>query len=85
MSAQSLIGYAILIVFGSMIWIASGYIVADVIIPWGNGFIMTFSPMQDSYNTAELLLQMVIASPFFGLLLWGYDHINNSNSQSGGD
>lgn len=85
MSAQSLIGYGILVVFGAMIWIASGYIVADVLIPWGNGFINTFAPMQDSYNTAETLLQIVVASPFFGLLLWGYDHLNNSNMTSGGD
>jgi hypothetical protein len=85
MSAQSLIGYGILVVFGAMIWIASGYVVADVLIPWGNGFINTFHPMQDSYNTAETLLQIVVASPFFGLLLWGYDHLNNSNSGSGGD
>lgn len=85
MSAQSLIGYGIMVVFGAMIWIASGYIVADVLIPWGNGFITTFHPMQDSYNTAETLLQIVVASPFSGLLLWGYDHLNNSNASSGGD
>lgn len=85
MSAQSLIGYVMLIVFGAMIWISSGYIVSQILIPWGNGFITVFHPMQDSYNTAETLVQIIVASPFFGLLLWGYDHLNNSNASSGGD
>ena len=85
MSAQSLIGYIILIVFGAIIWGVSGYIVSDIILPWGNGFISAFNPAQDSYNTAFLLVQIIIASPFVGLLYWGYDHLNNSNQQSGGD
>ena len=45
MSAQSLIGYVMLIVFGAMIWISSGYIVSQILIPWGNGFITVFHPM----------------------------------------
>lgn len=85
MSAQSMIGYLIIIVFAAIIWGVSGYVVSIVIIPWGNNFIATFMPMQDSYNTASLLLQIIVASPFLGLLLWGFDHINNANRQSGGD
>ena len=85
MSSQSLIGYGIVVVFGLIIWGVSGYIADNVIIPWGNNFITTFNPMQDSYDTAALLVQIIIASPMFGLLLWGYDHLNNSNQQSGGD
>lgn len=85
MSAQSFIGYIMLIFFTAAIWGCAGYLVGNVIVPWGNGFIGVFNPSQDSYNTAYLLVQIIIASPFVGLLLWGYDHINNSNQQSGGD
>jgi hypothetical protein len=85
MSSQSLIGFLILVVFTALIWGASGYVVGNIIIPWGNGFIGVFNPMQDSYNTALLLTQIIVASPFIALLLWGYDHLNNSNMQSGGD
>lgn len=85
MSAQSLIGYAIMIVFGAIIWEASGYIIANILFPWGNAFITSFAPMQDSYNTASLLGQIVVASPLLGLMLWGFDHLNNSNSTAGDD
>ena len=85
MSAQSLIGYGILIVFGALIWGASGYVVGNVIVPWGNGFITYGVASQDSFNTALTLIQIMVASPFLMILLWGYDHINNSNQQSGGD
>jgi hypothetical protein len=85
MSSQSLIGYMIIVVFSLIIWGVAGYVVGNILIPWGNGFITAFNPQQDSYDTAYLLLQIIIASPFVGLLLWGYDHINNSNMQSGGD
>ena len=84
MSAQSLIGYGILIVFGALIWGASGYIVGNVIVPWGNDFIMLGVASQDSFNTAQTLIQIMVASPFLMLLLWGYDHINNANTDSGG-
>ena len=84
MSAQSFIGYMILIVFGAMIFGACGYIV-DLLVPWGNSFLSGFSQSQDAMNTAHLIIQIFIASPFLALLLWGYDHINNSNKQSGGD
>lgn len=85
MSSQSLIGYAIIMVFSAVIWGVSGYVVGNVIVPWGNFFITTGPVMQDSYDTAYLILQIIIASPMFGLLLWGYDHLNNSNAESGGD
>jgi hypothetical protein len=86
MSAQSLIGYAILIVFGAAIFGVSGYLVSWVILPWGNHFIGSgFLVSQDSFNTAFLITQIFVASPFITLLLWGYDHLNNSNQQSGGD
>jgi len=84
MSAQSLIGYGVLIVFGALIWGASGYVVGNILVPWGNGFIINGIASQDSYNTALLLIQIVVASPFLMLLLWGYDHINNSNESGGG-
>lgn len=84
MSAQSLIGYGVLIVFGALIWGASGYVVGNVIVPWGNSFLLVYNASQDSYNTALTLIQIMVASPFLMLLLWGYDHINNSNSDSGG-
>lgn len=84
MSAQSLIGYGILIVFGALIWGVAGYIVGNVIVPWGNGFIAFGVASQDSYNTALTLIQIMVASPFLMILLWGYDHINNSNMESGG-
>ena len=85
MSAQSLIGFGVLVVFTALIWGATGYIVGNVIVPWGNNFILVYTASQDSYNTALLLIQIMVASPFVTLLLWGYDHINNSNQQSGGD
>ena len=85
MSSQSLIGYAILAVFTAIIWGVSGYLVGNVIVPWGNMFMTHGAAMQDSYDTAYLLLQIIIASPMFALLLWGYDHLNNSNAESGGD
>jgi len=85
MSAQSLIGFGILIVFGALIWGASGYVVGNIIVPWGNSFLLVYNASQDSYNTALTLIQIMVASPFLMLLLWGYDHINNSNQQSGGD
>lgn len=85
MSSQSFIGYAIIIVFSLVIWNMAGYIV-DLLIPWGNTFLYSGYPQsQDSFNTAYLLIQIIISSPFIGLLLWGYDHMNNSNTQSGGD
>jgi len=84
MSSQSLIGFGIMVVFTAAIWGASGYLTGNVIVPWGNSFLGTFNPMQDSYNTAYLLVQIILASPFIGLLLWGYDHLNNSNTESGG-
>lgn len=84
MSAQSLIGYGILIVFGALIWGMSGYVVGSILVPWGNGFIVFGVASQDSYNTTLLLIQIIVASPFVMLLLWGYDHINNSNMESGG-
>jgi len=84
MSSQSLIGFGIMVVFTAAIWGVAGYLTGNVIVPWGNGFLETFSPMQDSYNTAYLLVQIILASPFIGLLLWGYDHLNNSNTESGG-
>ena len=85
MSAQSLIGFGVLVVFTALIWGATGYIVGNVIVPWGNNFILVYTASQDSYNTALLLIQIMVAAPFVSLLLWGYDHINNSNQQSGGD
>ena len=85
MSSQSLIGYAIVVTFTAIIWGVSGYLVGNIIIPWGNHFIASFNPGQDSYDTAYLLTQIIVASPLFGLLLWGYDHINNSNQQSSGE
>ena len=85
MSAQSTIGFIIVVVFTAIIWGVSGYVTGDIIVPWGNRFITTFNAAQDSYNTAYLLVQIIVASPFIGLLLWGYDHINNSNNQSGGN
>jgi len=84
MSSQSFIGYAIIIVFSLIIWGMAGYAI-DLIVPWGNRLLIGYAQSQDSLNTAHLLLQIVVSSPFIGLLLWGYDHINNSNSQSGGD
>jgi len=84
MSSQSFIGYAIIIAFSLIIWGMAGYAI-DLIVPWGNRFLIGYAQSQDSLNTAHLLLQIVVSSPFIGLLLWGYDHINNSNSQSGGD
>jgi hypothetical protein len=84
MSSQSFIGYAIIIVFSLIIWGMAGYAV-DLLVPWGNRFLVGYAQSQDSFNTAYLLIQITISSPFIGLLLWGYDHINNSNSQSGGD
>ena len=84
MSSQSFIGYAIIIVFSLIIWGMAGFAV-DLIVPWGNRFLIGFAQSQDSFNTAQLLLQIIVSSPFIGLMLWGYDHINNSNSQSGGD
>lgn len=84
MSAQSIIGYGIIIVFSLVIWGMAGYVV-DIIVPWGNQFLNTYPQSQDSMNTAYFLLQIIVSSPFIGLLLWGYDHINNANSESGGD
>ena len=83
MGAQSLIGFGMLVVFGALIWGVSGYVVGNILVPWGNGFILIYAASQDSYNTAQTLLQIIVASPFLGLLLWGYDHINNSNMQGG--
>jgi len=85
MSSQSTIGFIIVVVFSAIIWGVSGYVTGNVIVPWGNNFIGVFNAQQDSYNTAYLLVQIIMASPFIGLLLWGYDHLNNSNNQSGGD
>jgi hypothetical protein len=86
MSSQSLIGYIIVVVFSAIIWGAAGYVTGNVIVPWGNNFITSFALVgQDSYNTAYLLIQIIVASPLVGLLFWGYDHINNSNMQSGGE
>lgn len=86
MSAQSLIGYIIMVVFSGIIFGCCGFVVGNVIIPWGNTFLNgMFMVSQDSYNTAFLLLQIFIASPIIALFLWGYDHLNNSNRQSGGD
>lgn len=87
MSSQSLIGYMMLVVFSLIIWGVSGYLVGNIIVPWGNGFLSLpgLPPSQDAFNTAYLLVQIIVASPFIGLLLWGYDHLNNSNMQSGGD
>ncbi|MDD2246324.1 MAG: hypothetical protein PHC39_04500 [Proteiniphilum sp.] len=86
MSAQSLIGFIIMVVFSAIIFGCSGYVVGNVIIPWGNHFLNGwFLQSQDSYNTAYLILQIFIASPIIALFLWGYDHLNNSNRQSGGD
>jgi preprotein translocase subunit SecE len=84
MSSQSFIGYAILVVFSLIIFGMSGYVV-DLLIPWGNRFLIGYAQSQDSLNTVHLLLQILVSSPFISLLLIGYDHINNSNSQSGGD
>jgi hypothetical protein len=85
MSAQSLLGYIVVIGFAAVTWGVSGYITGNIMLGWGNGFVNTWHLAQDSYNTAYLLVQIIVASPIFGLLLWGYDHINNSNSQQESD
>jgi hypothetical protein len=83
MSSQSFIGFIILVAFTAIIFGVCGYIV-DILVPWGNNFLsLGYSVSQDSFNTAHLLIQIFVASPFIALLLWGYDHINNSNKQSG--
>jgi hypothetical protein len=84
MSSQSFIGYAIIIVFSLVIWGIAGYIV-DILVPWGNIFLNGFAQSQDSMDAAYFIIQVIISSPFIGLLLWGYDHLNNANTQSGGD
>lgn len=84
MSSQSFIGYAIIIVFSLVIWGLAGYAV-DLIVPWGNRFLIGFAQSQDSLDAANFIIQVIISSPFIGMLLWGYDHINNANTQSGGD
>ncbi len=85
MSAQSMIGYGILIVFGAAIWGMAGYVVGNAIMPWSAHFIVNGVASQDAYNAAYLIYQIIIASPFFGLLLWGFDHITNSLSDTGGE
>lgn len=85
MSSQSMIGYGILIVFGAAIWGMAGYVTGNIIMPWGNTFIHNGVAAQDAYDSAYLIVQIIIASPFFGLLLWGYDHIMNSLSDTSGD
>ena len=86
MSSQSLIGFGMLVTFTAAIYGACGYLVSWVILPWGNKFLYSgFLQSQDSFNTAFTLVQIMVATPFVLLLLWGYDHLNNSNQQSGGD
>ena len=85
MSSQSMIGYGMLIVFGAAIWGMAGYVTGNIIMPWGNGFINNGVASQDAFNSAFIIVQIVIASPFFGLLLLGYDHIMNSLSDTSGD
>ena len=75
-----------LIIFTAAIYGGCGYIVSLVLLPWGNHFLgSSFLQSQDSFNTAFTLVQIMVATPFVLLLLWGYDHLNNSNQQSGGD
>ena len=85
MSSQSMIGYAIMIVFGAAIWGVAGYVTGNIILPWSGNFLAGGAASQDSFNTTSLLIQIIVASPFFGLLLWGYDHIMNSLSSAGDD
>lgn len=85
MSSQSFIGYMIIVIFSLIIWNMAGYVV-QILVPWGNQFLYAgYAQSQDAMNTAYLILQIIISSPFIGLLFWGFDHINNSNSQAGGD
>jgi hypothetical protein len=80
-----MIGYGILIVFGAAIWGMAGYVTGNILMSWGNGFINNGVASQDAFDSAFIIVQIIIASPFFGLLLWGYDHIMNSLSDTSGD